>query len=82
MELIVAVLVYLGVFVEGNTYSPAQIEEKANQVQPQVQEVLANDESTQSALQAFENSNWQYSPETGLVEPWEEEDEEVIIYSR
>lgn len=82
MELIIAVLVYLGAFVEGNNYSPAEIDAKVSETQPQVQEVLQDEEQVQSAIEAFENSNWDYNPETGLVMPWKLEDEEIIIIAR
>lgn len=82
MELVVAILVYLGVFVDGNTYTQAEIDAIASESQSQVQVILQDEEQTQSAIQAFENSGWEYSTETGLVAPAKQTDEEIIIIAR
>ena len=82
MEIIVAVLVYLGVLVEGNSYTPVEIDAEAAAIKPQVDEVLISQEETDNAIQAFENSDWWINPETNAVEEWEDEPEEVIIISR
>lgn len=82
MEIIVAVLVYLGVLVEGNTYTIQEIDSEAAAIQPQVEEVLQSEEQTQSAIKAFETSDWYLNTETNIVEEWEDEPEEVVIISR
>lgn len=70
MEILIAILFYLGILIPGQTYTVDDVNSAADAHLDQVEAVCADQTQMDAAMIGFDESGMSFDGEAGLVQPW------------
>ncbi len=70
MEILIAILFYLGILIPGQTYTIDDLNNAADANLDQVEAVCGDQMQVDAAMTQFDESGMSFDGEAGLVQPW------------